>query len=257
VLGARPELMRHTSGILWLHYPSHGFPATIISHRVSICFGFKLIDGDGNDLSDTVEDGLLILAKSVVILSPHFILLLPAIDARMASGLRRIKGEDNCFISLREEALVMRKNLLAGFCGLVLLAATAGQAVAQENRTSDKKNKNAAEKTADTTKKVGSEAADKAEDVGDQTKKDTKKVAEGAKSTGSEVKNKTKSVGAEAKDKAEDVKDQTATGAKAGAEKTKAVGSNAADVTKEVGDKTTKGAKKTGNWFSRTFKKIF
>ena len=82
----------------------------------------------------------------------------------------------------------MRRNLLAGFCGLVLLVAMGAQAAAQENRTSDKKNKNAAEKTADTTKKVGKEAADKAEDVCDQTKM----VGGSAKSTGSETKKKDK-----------------------------------------------------------------
>ena len=40
----------------------------------------------------------------------------------------------------------MRKGLLAGLCGLVLLAAITGQAVGQENRTQDK---SVGEKTAD------------------------------------------------------------------------------------------------------------
>jgi hypothetical protein len=41
------------------------------------------------------------------------------------------------------------------------------------------------------------------------------------------------------------------------AEKTKAVGAEAADKGEDVGKKTTEGAKRTGNWFTRMFKKIF
>jgi hypothetical protein len=41
------------------------------------------------------------------------------------------------------------------------------------------------------------------------------------------------------------------------AEKTKAVGAEVADKGEDVGNKTVKGAKKTGNWFTRAFKKIF
>jgi hypothetical protein len=58
----------------------------------------------------------------------------------------------------------MRKELLAGMCGLVLLTAIAGQAVGQENRTQDK---SAAEKT-----------ADKAKDVIDATVKGAKAAGE-------------------------------------------------------------------------------
>ena len=47
----------------------------------------------------------------------------------------------------------MRNDLLAGLCGVVLLTAMAGQAVAQENPTSENKDKNAAEKTADKAKR--------------------------------------------------------------------------------------------------------
>ena len=45
----------------------------------------------------------------------------------------------------------MRKEILAGLCGLVLLTAIAGQAVGQEKPTQDK---SAAEKTADKAKDV-------------------------------------------------------------------------------------------------------
>ena len=41
------------------------------------------------------------------------------------------------------------------------------------------------------------------------------------------------------------------------AEKTKAVGADVADKGEDVGNKAAKGAKSTGNWFSRMFKKIF
>ena len=126
----------------------------------------------------------------------------------------------------------MRKDLLAGLCGLVLLTVMAGQAVGQENRTQDK---SAAEKT-----------ADKAKDVKDTTVK-------GAKAAGE----KTKDVGAEVGDKAGDVKDTTVKGTKVAAEKTKAVGAEAADKGEDVGKKTAKGAKSAGNWFTRAFKKIF
>ena len=126
----------------------------------------------------------------------------------------------------------MRKDLLAGLCGLVLLIGIASQAVGQENRTQDK---NTAEKT-----------ADKAKDVKDTTVK-------GAKAAGE----KTKEVGAEVGDKAGDVKDTTVKGTKVATEKTKNVGAQAADKGEDVGKKTVKGAKSTGNWFTRTFKKIF
>jgi len=122
----------------------------------------------------------------------------------------------------------MRKELLAGLFGLVLLTSTAGQAVGQDNPTQDKQDKNAAEKT-----------ADKAKGVKDATVK-------GAKTAGE----KTKDVGAEVGDKAGDVKDTTVKGTKVAAEKTKAVG-------EDVGKTTAKGAKSAGNWFTRAFKKIF
>ena len=77
----------------------------------------------------------------------------------------------------------MRSYLLVGVCGLVLLIATAGQAWAQESTTSDKKDKNVAEKTADKAEDVGREVGDKAEDVGDKSKKGAKKVVQGAKSS--------------------------------------------------------------------------
>src|SRR5678815_3148269 len=99
------------------------------------------------------------------------------------------KGKPFSFIAWR---LSMRKDLLAGLCGLVLLTAIAGQAVGQENRTQDK---NAAEKT-----------ADKAKDVKDKTVK-------GAKTAGE----KTKDVG-------EKVGDTTVEGAKTAGENTKDVG---------------------------------
>jgi hypothetical protein len=79
------------------------------------------------------------------------------------------------------------------------------------------------------------------------------KTVEGAKAAGE----KTKDVGAEVGDKAEDVKDTTVKGTKVAAEKTKAVGAKAADKGEDIGEKTAKGAKKTGNWFTRAFKKIF
>ena len=129
----------------------------------------------------------------------------------------------------------MRKDFLAGLCGLVLLTAIAGQAVGQENRTQDKQDKSAAEKT-----------ADKAKDVKDKT-------VTGATAAGE----KTKDVGAEVGDKAGDVKDTTVKGAKVAAEKTKAVGAEAADKGEDVGKKTAKGAKSAGNWFTRAFKKVF
>jgi hypothetical protein len=37
----------------------------------------------------------------------------------------------------------------------------------------------------------------------------------------------------------------------------KAIGSEAADTAADVKDKGEKGAKKSGNWLTRTFKKIF
>ena len=126
----------------------------------------------------------------------------------------------------------MRKDLLAGLCGLVLLTGVAGQAVGQENRTQDK---SAAEKT-----------ADKAEDAKDKT-------VQGAKAVGE----KTKDVGAEVGDKAEDAKDTTVKGTKVAAQKTKDVSAQAADKGEDVGRKTVKGAKSAGNWFTRAFKKIF
>ena len=122
----------------------------------------------------------------------------------------------------------MRKNLLAGLCGLVLLTAMAGQAVGQENRKPNTPKKSTAEKT-----------TDKAKDVKDTT-------VEGAKTAGEKT-----------KDVAGDVKDTTVKGAKVAGKKTKDVGAEAADKSEDVGNKTVKGAKKTGNWFTRAFKKIF
>jgi hypothetical protein len=129
----------------------------------------------------------------------------------------------------------MRKDLLAGLCGLVLWSATAVQAIGQENRTPDKQDKSTAEKT-----------ADKAKDVKDKTVK-------GAKAAGE----KTKDIGAEVGDKAGDAKDATVKGTKVAAGKTKDVAADAADKGEDVGKKTAKGAKSAGNWFTRAFKKIF
>jgi hypothetical protein len=75
----------------------------------------------------------------------------------------------------------------------------------------------------------------------------------GVKATGE----KTKDVSAKVDDKAEDVKDTTVKGTKVAAKKTKDVGGDVADKGEDVGNKTVKGAKKTGNWFTRAFKKIF
>ena len=58
-------------------------------------------------------------------------------------------------------------------------------------------------------------------------------------------------------DKAEDVKDKTATGVKAATKGAKAVGSKAADTAGDVKDKGEEGVKKSGNWLTRAFKKIF
>ena len=58
-------------------------------------------------------------------------------------------------------------------------------------------------------------------------------------------------------DKAEDVKDKTATGVKVATKEAKAIGSKTADAAGDVKDKGEKGAKKTGNWLTRAFKKIF
>ncbi len=52
-------------------------------------------------------------------------------------------------------------------------------------------------------------------------------------------------------------KDQTVKGAKVAADGAKAVGAEAADKVADAGDKTVKVAKKSGNWFTRTLKKIF
>ena len=41
------------------------------------------------------------------------------------------------------------------------------------------------------------------------------------------------------------------------AEKTKQAGKAVGDKAEDVGDATKKGAKKTGNWFKRAFRKIF
>jgi hypothetical protein len=192
--------------------------------------------------------------------------------------------------------LTMRKGLLAVFSTLCLVAAV-DVAVAQQNQTPENKDKNAAEKTADKAKEAGQQVGDKAEDVKDKTVKGTKtaakktkdaaeeagdkagdvkdKTVEGAKAAGE----KTKDVVQEGGDKAEDIKDKTVKGAKAAGEKTKDVaneagdkaakgvkvatkeskelGKEAADKAGDVKDKGEKGAKKTGNWFTRVFKKIF
>ena len=157
---------------------------------------------------------------------------------------------------LNEGGSAMRKDLLAGLCSL-LLTATAGQVGAQQNTTSENKDKNAAEKAADKTKEAGREVVDKTEDAGDQAKKGAKKVAQKTKSASKEVKEKTTDLGAEVGDKAGDVKDKTAKGVKVAGKETKAVAEEAADKGDDVRDKTTKVAKKTGNWFTKTWKKIF
>src|SRR5688572_10262407 len=102
---------------------------------------------------------------------------------RLASPLRNIpSGHTNCLISVHGR-FSMCKNLLAGFCAIVLLVAMGWQAMAQQNSASDQ-DKNTAEKTADKAKEVGSEVVDKAGDVVDHTKEGTKSVTQGAKSVG-------------------------------------------------------------------------
>ena len=53
------------------------------------------------------------------------------------------------------------------------------------------------------------------------------------------------------------MKDTTVKGTKVAAEKTKAVGAEAVEKGEDVGNKTVKGAKSAGNWFTRAWKKIF
>src|ERR1043166_1924747 len=102
----------------------------------------------------------------------------------------------------------MRKLLAACLFSLALVAGAAVQVSAQESAAD--KTKDAADKTVDTTKAVGSKVGDKTEDAADAT-------AHGAKAAAHKT-----------GDKAEDAKDATA-----------------------------HGAKKTGNWFKRTWHKIF
>jgi hypothetical protein len=58
-------------------------------------------------------------------------------------------------------------------------------------------------------------------------------------------------------DKAEDVKDQTAKGAKVAAHGTKKAGAEVADKAEDAKGETATAARKTGNWFKRTWRKIF
>src|ERR1041385_6585387 len=196
----------------------------------------------------------------------------------IAGGIRfalRMFCQNNVSFHCNEEVLTMRKVLLM----VCLIAAVGVVAVAQENQTPENKDKNAAAKTADKakdatdkaakgvkktgekTKEVAGEAADKADDVKDKTVDTTKKGVNAVGDKAEDVKDKTvdttkKGVNAVG-DKAEDVKDKTATGAKAATKEAKAIGSDAADKAGDVKDKSAKGVKKSGNWLSRTFKKIF
>lgn len=139
----------------------------------------------------------------------------------------------------------MGKELLAGFFVLVLTA-TVQPAAAQQQSTSEKKDKNTQEKTVEKAKEVGSGVAHQAESAKDKTVDTTKAVGE-----------KTKDVVKESGRTAEKVKDKSVETTKKGIDQ---VGETAGDVKEQ----TAKGvhvanesAKKTGNWFTRAFKKIF
>src|SRR5688500_6681914 len=147
----------------------------------------------------------------------------------MASCLRRSCSRvENRLVSLHEEVLTMRKDLLAAFCTLCLFA-TADAAAAQQNQKPENKDKNAAEKTADKAKEAGQEVTEKAGDVKDKTVKGAKKAGE-----------KTKDVAGDAADKAGDVKDKTVDTTRKGVN---AVGDKAEDVVDKTVDTTKKGVK--------------
>ena len=139
----------------------------------------------------------------------------------------------------------MGKELLAGFFVLVLTA-TVGQAAAQQPSTSEKKNKNTQEKTVEKAKEVGSGVADQVEGAKDKTVNTTKAVGE-----------KTKDVVKESGNTAERVKDKSVETTKKGIDQ---IGETAGDVNEQTAkgvEVANKSAKKTGNWFTRAFKKIF
>ena len=170
------------------------------------------------------------------------------------------------FIAMRR-VLTMRKLLLTIFCTLCLTG-TVGVASAQQNPTPENKDKNAAEKTADKAKEAGQEVSDKAGDVKDKTVKGAKKTGKKTKEVAGDAADKaddakdktvdtTKKAVNEVGDKAEDAKDKTAKGVKVATKEAKAVGSETADKAGDVKDKGEKGVKKSGNWLTRTFKKIF
>src|SRR5688572_10205669 len=130
------------------------------------------------------------------------------------------------------------------------------------------KTKEVAGETADKAKEVGQEVGDKAGDVKDKTVKGAKKTGEKTKEVAGEVGEKaddvkdksvdtTKKVVNEAGDKAEDVGDKAAKGVRVATQEAKEIGSEAADKAGDIKDKGEKGVKKSGNWLTRVFKKIF
>ena len=134
----------------------------------------------------------------------------------------------------------MRKVLTS----LLFALALAAGAAAQESKV---------DTAVDKTKSAGAEVGDKAEDVKDQTVKGAKKVGSATKKGVNEVGDKAEDVG----DKAGDVKDATVHGAKKAGHATKKGVNEVGDKAEDVGDATAKGAKKSGNWIKRTWRKIF
>src|SRR5438105_433630 len=131
----------------------------------------------------------------------------------------------------------MRKLLAACLFSLALVAGAYQQVSAQD-------------KVVDKTKDAGAAVADKAGDVKDATVKGAKATARGTKKVAAKTVDTTKAVGNKVADKTGDAADATAHGAKTAAHKT-------ADKTEDAKDATVHGAKKTGNWFKRTWHKIF
>ena len=134
----------------------------------------------------------------------------------------------------------MRKFLAATLFSLALVTGAAAQ-----------------EGVVDKTKSAGAEVGDKAEDVKDQTVKGAKKAGEATKKGVNEVGDKAEDVGDKVGDTAGDVKDATVHGAKKAGSATKKGAAEVGDKAEDVKDKTAKGAKKTGNWFSRGWHKVF